>query len=87
MLLYFVLGALFVTVGVPLLQSLASIISAFADYVIYNLAFKVYQIKQKMNLEDEDDEQNSHRIPMGFQTDVIGTYIDDPEQEEQEEEQ
>lgn len=87
MLLYFVLGALFVMVGVPLLQSLASIISGFSEYVIYTLALKVYLIKKQMNFEDEEEEQESHKIPMGFQTEVIGTYIEDPEQEEQEEEQ
>lgn len=87
MLLYFVLGALFMLIGVPLLQSLVSIVSAWSESIVYKFALKVYKIKEKMNFEDEEDQENSKKIPMGFQTEVIGTVIEDPEYEEEQEEE
>lgn len=87
MLLYFVLGALFMLIGVPLLQALVSIVSAWSESIVYKFALKVYKIKEKMNLEDQEDQENNKKIPMGFQTEVIGTVIEDPEYEEEQEEE
>ena len=84
MLSYFILGALFLFVGVPLLQSILSIINAWSEYRVYNFAFKVYKIKQQM-YDDQDKQQDNKKIPMGFQTDAIGISIEDPEEFQEEE--
>lgn len=83
MLLYFILGILLISLGIPILDALSSIVSAWSQYVVYSFAFKIYGIKQKMGL-DQDDEQEETKI-LGF-TSVIGDQIPgqdlDQEQEE-----
>ena len=70
MLVYFILGVLLTTVFIPIVDNINSIISAFVEYVVYIFAFKIYAIKQKMNISDKEDNHN----PIGFQTDAIGTF-------------
>lgn len=83
MLSYFILGALFLFVGVPLLQSILSIVNAWSEYKVYTFALKVYKIKQQMY--DQEQQQDNKKIPMGFQTDVIGMSIENPEEFQEEE--
>ena len=49
MLLYFILGILFISIGIPLIENLMSIVSAFVEYIVYVYAFKIYKIKKQMN--------------------------------------
>lgn len=87
MLFYFILGALFMTVGVPLLQIIVSIVTAWSELVVYKLAFKVYELKRQMEVDDQD-QQEEKKFPMGFQTtDAIGAVIENPDYEEQEEQE
>lgn len=87
MLFYFILGALFMTVGVPLLQIIVSIVTAWSELVVYKFAFKVYELKKQMDVDDQD-QQEGKKFPMGFQTtDVIGAVIENPDYEEQEEQE
>lgn len=83
MLLYFILGILFISLGIPILDALSSVISAWSQYVVYTFAFKIFNIKQKMGL-DQDEEQEETKI-LGF-TSAIGDQIPgqdfDQEQEE-----
>lgn len=85
MLLYFILGILFISLGIPILDALSSVISAWSQYVVYTFAFKIFNIKQKMGL-DQDEEQEETKI-LGF-TSAIGDQIpcqdfdQDQEQEE-----
>ena len=84
MLLYFILGILFISLGIPILDALSSVVSAWSQYVVYIFAFKIYTIKQKMGLDQDEEEEKETRI-LGF-TSAIGDQIPgqdfDQEQEE-----
>lgn len=84
MLLYFILGILFISLGIPVLDALSSIVSAWSQYIVYTYAFKIYSIKQKMGLDQEDQEEEGTKI-LGF-TSAIGDEVPgqdlDQEQEE-----
>lgn len=82
MLLYFILGIIFISICVPLLQSLASIFSAIGQYVVYIFAFKIYKIKKEMNIEEQEEEQANQ---IGFATSVVGAEIPVEYEEEQDE--
>ncbi len=86
MLLYFILGILFISIGIPLIENLMSIVSAFVEYVVYVYAFKIYKIKKQMN---EKGQEKQTKYPMGFQTSVVGYELeeddDDPFQEQEDE--
>lgn len=85
MLLYFILGALFVYLGLPLMENFLSIVQAWTELRVYKFAAKVYQIKKQLHIEDQQDEDNSH--PIGFvYTDAIGQQIESEEIIEEEEE-
>ena len=83
MLLYFILGILFISLGIPVLDALSSIVSAWSQYIVYTYAFKIYSIKQKMGLDKEQDQQETKIL--GF-TSAIGDEVPgqdlDQEQEE-----
>ena len=85
MLLYFILGILLVSLGIPILDALSSIISAWSQYVVYFFAYKIYAVKKKMGLDQEDDQEEERII--GFATSAIGEQVpgQDLDQEEQEE--
>lgn len=78
MLLYFILGVLLVSFILPLLENISSIISGFAEYVVYILALKIHKIKQQINPEENDEEE---KAPIGFQTTAIGYELKDTEEE------
>lgn len=84
MLLYFILGILFISLGIPILDALSSVVSAWSQYIVYIFAFKIYTIKQKMGLDQDEQEEKETRI-LGF-TSAIGDQIPgqdfDQEQEE-----
>lgn len=82
MLLYFILGILFISLGIPILDALSSIVSAWSQYVVYFFAFKIYSIKQKMGLNQEEEDQEKQIL--GF-TAAIGDQII-PEQDYEQEE-
>ena len=79
MLIYFILGILFITLGIPILQAFSSIVSAWAQYVVYIFALKIYNIKQRMEKEEQEEESN----PIGFQVEAIGDQIQFIEQEQE----
>lgn len=86
MLLYFILGALFVYLGLPLMQNLLSIIQAMSEYVVYIFAGKVYKIKKQIMPQGQQQEQTSN--PIGFvYTDAIGTQVESHEEYSQDEEE
>lgn len=86
MLLYFILGALFIYLGLPLMQNFLSIVQAWTQLRVYKFAAKVYQIKKQLNIIDQqDEEKDSH--PIGFVcTQAIGQQIENEEIVEEEEE-
>lgn len=84
MLLYFILGILFVSLGIPILDALSSAISAWAQYVVYIFAFKIYSIKQKMGVDQEDQEDETKII--GFAS-AVGDIIPSEQQFDQDQEE
>ena len=82
MLLYFILGILLISLGIPILDALSSIVSAWSQYIVYVFAFKIYNIKVKMDI-DQDEEDSENQI-MGF-TAAIGEQVSSEKQFEQEE--
>lgn len=87
MLLYFILGILFISLGIPILDALSSIVSAWSQYIVYIFAFKIYAIKSKMGAEGEEEQEEKQVL--GF-TSAIGIEVpneteqlyDDDDQEE-----
>lgn len=83
MLLYFILGIVFIYVFIPIVDNLLTIFSTWTEYISYIYAAKVYKIKQELNMQQEEEEE-SHN-PIGFATEAIGFSTEemmDPEQEE-----
>lgn len=54
MLLYFILGILFVSLGIPLLENIDTIISTFVEYIVYILAYKIVKLKKKIKEESPE---------------------------------
>lgn len=46
-----------------------SILESLSEWVVYTIAFKIYQIKKQMNIEDKDKEEDVNVI--GFQINNI----------------
>ena len=81
MLLYFLLGILFISLGIPILDAISSIVSAWSQYIVYLFAFKIYNIKKQMG-SYEDEEEGETQV-MGF-TAAIGDSIPSEEYEQEE---
>lgn len=80
MLFYFILGILFISLGIPIIENLESILSAFSQYIVYYFAYKVYLLKEKFSPQEEEQKKD---FKIGFQqTDAIGYEIKVPDQEE-----
>lgn len=62
---YFILGILFVSFILPLLEQLLAIISALCDFIVYKYAFKVYKIKKDMGLDEQQQDQDLNIIGFG----------------------
>lgn len=81
MLLYFILGIIFISIGIPLFEGISSFIQSFFEVTVYKQAFKVYKLKKEMGLIEENQDQSSN--PIGF-TCAIGQQIQNLNQEEYE---
>lgn len=76
MLLYFILGIIFVSVVLPVIENLLSCMSAWSEYVNYVFALKIYKIKEKLGVNVQIEENKNSKSPMGFQqTNCIGFEI------------
>ena len=70
MLLYFILGILFVSLGMPLLENIDAIISAFVEYIVYILAYKIVKLKKKIK-EESPEQQKQEEFQIGFRDNEI----------------
>lgn len=78
MIKYFILGVFFISFVIPVLNQIMSILESLSEWVVYTIAFKIYQIKKQMNIEDKDKEEDVNVI--GFQiNNVQEQEIDDDE--------
>ena len=85
MLLYFILGIVFIYIFIPIVDNLLTIFSTWAEYISYKFAAKVYKIKQQLNVSNEQEEEESN--PIGFATtDCVGFQVENLTELEQEEE-
>lgn len=53
MLLYFILGIIFVTIVLPIIDNLVSIITSYTEYITYIIAAKVYHIQKELGEKDD----------------------------------
>ena len=83
MLLYFILGIIFIAIGIPFLEAITSILTAWSEYVVYIFAFKVYLLKEKMGI-DKEKKQQEEQFQFGFQQSPV---IEIERQQEEEEDQ
>lgn len=85
MLLYFILGIVFIYIFIPIIDNLLAILSTLTEYINYKIAVKVYELKKKYNIEvDDDEEENSN--PIGFVcTEMLELPDTDEEDEDNEE--
>lgn len=90
MLLYFLLGIVFIYIFIPIIDGFLSIFSTWTEYVNYKMVAKVMEIKKKYNIEGESEEAEEASNPIGFVcTEAIGIEEPelpelDPEQEQEE---
>lgn len=83
MLLYFILGIVFIYIFIPIIDNLLTIFSTWTEYISYKLAAKVYKIKQQLNISNEQEEEKSN--PIGFTTDCVGFQVENLTEEQEEE--
>ena len=77
MLLYFLLGIVFIYIFIPIIDGFLSIFSTWTEYVNYKMVAKVMEIKKKYNIEGENEEEEASN-PIGFVcTEAIG--VEEPE--------
>ena len=48
MLLYFILGIIFISIIIPLLENLESLLSSYTEYLVYIIAYKITLLKTKI---------------------------------------
>lgn len=79
MLLYCILGIALITIVLPLIENLMSIVESYTEFLIYKIAYKIYLIKKEMKESLEEEEKQ--KFSMGFHTQAIGQQFT-PTQEE-----
>ena len=86
MLLYFILGVVFIYIFIPIIDNLLTVFSTFTEYLCYKFALKIYEIKKELNITDEEEDEKSSN-PIGFSTECIGFQMEKTLGDEQEEEE
>lgn len=85
-LLYFILGSAFMIIGTSFMQAIADTIESFSQLIMYKIAFKIWKYKKQMGVSDQEEEEDeAQKIPMGFHSELIGTEIESVPQEYEEE--
>ena len=83
MLLYFLLGIVFIYIFIPIIDGFLSIFSTWTEYVNYKMVAKVMEIKKKYNIEVEGEEEEELN-PIGFVcTETMEIPNEEPEQQEE----
>lgn len=79
----FILGIIFVVLILPFFQYLSNILQYITEYVCYKIAQPTYEIKKRMGIEEEEEQETN---PIGFcSTQAIGYDLQSSNQEEYEE--
>lgn len=66
MLFYFLLGILLISLGIPILDNITSILSAITQYIVYSFAFKIYKVKKQMGIDQGQKQQQEDKQLIGF---------------------
>lgn len=66
MLFYFLLGILLISLGIPILDNITSILSAVTQYIVYSFAFKIYKVKKQMGIDQNQKQQEESKQLIGF---------------------
>ena len=75
-LVYFILGILFISILLPAIDNFMTIMSSWVEYKVYVLAFKIYKIKKDMGIDATPPEEEEQINPIGFvSTTAIGNEI------------
>ena len=87
MLLYFILGIVFIYIVIPLIDSLLAIISTWAEYQNYKIAVKCIKIKKQYGIQVSQEQDQSPSNPIGFTyTEAVGIPVQTEEFQEEEQE-
>ena len=84
--LNFILGLLFAYLILPITQSIITIINIKTQEYSYIVSERVAKIQQRIqSCQQQEEEQENTKIPMGFQsTSAVGFEIDNEEEQDQE---
>ena len=63
---YFLLGILLISLGIPILDNITSILSAITQYIVYSFAFKIYKVKKQMGIDQDQKQQQEDKQLIGF---------------------
>lgn len=87
MLLYFILGIIFIYIIIPLIDSFLTIVSTWAEYQNYKIAVKCIKLKKEYGIQVIQEQDQEHSNPIGFAyTEAVGIPVQ-TEEDFQEEEQ
>ena len=74
MLIYFLYGIIFITLGLPLLQGIADIINAFFQWIVS--AINIHIADNNNNITDISNQQPTNTAAIGFNIPNEQTYED-----------
>ena len=74
MLIYFLYGIIFITLGLPLLQWIADIINAFFQWIVS--AINVHIVDNNNDITDKSNQQPTNTAAIGFNIPNEQTYED-----------
>ena len=81
----FLLGILFVFLGIPILQAIANSIEDNSQLLSCKTAKKIYNIKKQIQQQSSQEETSNSQI--GFQTQCIGYEVNNENQFEEDEDE
>lgn len=80
--LYFLLGMLFVFLGVPIFGAIETFIQDMSNLISCKIAKKMYDIKKEINAQNIQEQSQDFQI--GFQSaECIGYEVDNQSQEQE----
>ena len=66
MLLYFILGIIFISIIIPLLENLESLLSSYTEYLVYIIAYKITLLKTKIKAQQLKIQEEEDQFEIGF---------------------
>ena len=79
---YFIMGFLFASVGIPLIDYLTTQLSNQSELHAHMVAKQIYEIQKTMNPQEQSAQESKN--PIGFATSCVGFEVDGQEEQEEE---